>query len=146
MKVLVDTNVILDVLQACEPFVHDSALVWKLCETGRIEGLVSVLSFANLVYVMRRELSPQAIDDVHGRMEGIFRFVALTPMDVTRAAVMGWRDFEDAMQCATDMRMEADYMVTRNVRDFREASIPAVTPAELLARMAEETDEENGDD
>ncbi|MDO4277148.1 MAG: PIN domain-containing protein, partial [Eubacteriales bacterium] len=56
MRVFIDANILLDVLQNREPFVKDSATIWKLCETERLEGYVSVLTFSNLVYIMRKEL------------------------------------------------------------------------------------------
>lgn len=59
MKLLIDANILLDVLQNRAGFVEDSSLVWKLCETGQAEGIVSALTFANLVYVMRKELGPE---------------------------------------------------------------------------------------
>ena len=64
MRLLIDGNVILDVLQKREPHFEDSVRIWKLCETDQVEGVVSALTFANLVYVMRKELSPELIEDV----------------------------------------------------------------------------------
>ena len=64
MKLLIDANILLDVLQNRAGFVEDSSLVWKLCETGQAEGIVSALTFANLVYVMRKELAPEEIEEV----------------------------------------------------------------------------------
>ena len=54
MRLLIDANIILDVLEKREPHYEQSALVWKLCETEQDEGFVSSLTFANLVYVMRQ--------------------------------------------------------------------------------------------
>ena len=68
MKLLIDANILLDVLQAREPHVKDSSLIWKLCETGEAEGYVSALTFANLVYVMRKELNPEGIHDVLNKL------------------------------------------------------------------------------
>ena len=48
---------------------------------------------------------------------------------------MQWRDFEDALQSATAQRIQADYIITRNVKDFRPSKVPAFTPSELLARI-----------
>ena len=53
MKLMIDANVILDVLCERDPFYYESAMVWDLCEAGEVEGCLSVLSFANMVYVMR---------------------------------------------------------------------------------------------
>ena len=52
MRLLIDANVILDVLQNREPHVKDSAAIWRLCETRQAEGFISALTFANLVYIV----------------------------------------------------------------------------------------------
>lgn len=61
MKLLIDANILLDVLQKREPHYRDSAMIWKLCETEQVTGYVSTLTFANLVYVIRKELTPEKI-------------------------------------------------------------------------------------
>ena len=135
MKLLIDANILLDVLQNREPHIRSSALIWKLCETEQAEGYVSALSFADLVYVMRKELSPAAVEDVQKKLRLIFRFTELSVADITKAAEMQWDDFEDAVQSSTAERIHADMIITRNVRDFRKSKVPAYTPAEFLSRI-----------
>ena len=135
MRSLIDANIILDVLQQREPHWVDSSTVWKLCETGQMEGFVSALTFANLVYVMRRELTPAQIQDVLEKLHLIFHFADFSVSDMDKAAVMKWDDFEDAIQAATAERIGADFIVTRNIRDFRQSRVPSLTPAELIARL-----------
>ena len=106
MKLLIDANVLLDVLQNRAGFVEDSSLVWKLCETGQAEGIVSALTFANLVYVMRKELAPEKIEEVCKLLSLIFHFADFSVSDMNRAAEMKWKDFEDAIQSATAERGE----------------------------------------
>src|SRR5699024_12164411 len=65
MVLLIDTNVILDVLLNRPDFVKDSSMIWKLCEAEQARGYVSALTFANLVYIMRKELDPEKIDEVY---------------------------------------------------------------------------------
>lgn len=89
-----------------------------------------VLSFADLVYVMRRELDPQAIEDVQHKLALIFRFADLTAANTSRAGEIKWDDFEDAVQAAAAERIHADHIITRNVRDFKQSKIVAFTPAE----------------
>ena len=135
MKLLIDANILLDVLQAREPHVKDSSLIWKLCETGEAEGYVSALTFANLVYVMRKELNPEGIHDVLNKLQLIFHFTELSEADLIRASEMEWKDFEDAIQCATAERIGADYILTRNVKDFLQSrKVFAFTPSEFLER------------
>lgn len=135
MRWLIDANVVLDVLMKREPHYPASAAVWKLCETDRAEGYLTTLTFANLVYVMRKELSPEQIRDVHSRMKLIFRFADLSAADLARAVALQWDDFEDAVQYVIAERLGVDAIVTRNVRDFQRGSIAALTPAEVLARI-----------
>ena len=63
MVLLIDANIILDVLLNRPEFVKESSLVWKLCETEQAKGYISALTFANLVYIMRKQLTPEKIED-----------------------------------------------------------------------------------
>lgn len=137
MKLLIDANIVLDVLSARQPHLEKSSLIWKLCETGQAEGYISTLAFANLVYVMRKELSPEGIKSVLDKLSLIFKFADLTENDLKQAANLGWKDYEDAVQCVIAERIGADYIVTRNVRDFlKSPKVIAFTPEELLDRIA----------
>ena len=133
MKLLIDANILLDVLQNREPFIRASSAVWKLCETEKAKGYVSALTVANLVYVMRKELDPEKTEKVLNALSLIFSFAELTPTDLNRAAALRWDDFEDAVQSVTAERIGADHIVTRNVRDFAKSKIVALTPSEIIA-------------
>ena len=135
MRLLIDANIVLDVLQKREPYWKDSSVIWKLCETEQAEGNISTLTFANLMYVMRRELDPAQIRDVLDKLRLIFHFADFTAADLEKAAEMGWEDFEDAIQAATAERIMADSIITRNVRDFRNSKVIAFTPSEYIARL-----------
>ena len=135
MRLLIDANILLDVLQKREPYVHDSTLIWKLCETESAEGYVSALTVANLVYVMRKELSAEMIEEIIQKLRLIFQFTDLSVSDLTRASEMKWSDFEDAVQSATAERIHADCIITRNIRDFNKSKVIAFTPTEYLFRI-----------
>lgn len=134
MRLLIDANILLDVLQKREPHHHDSALIWKMCETELTEGYISSLTIANIFYIMRKELDPQTIEDIFQKLKLIFRFTDLCVSDITKAAELKWNDFEDAIQCTTAERIHANYIITRNIQDFKESRLPAFTPTEYLAR------------
>ena len=128
MVLLIDANILLDVLMDRKEFVNDSSLIWKLCETGKAKGYISTLTIANLIYIMRKQLTPGKIDETINLLRMIFEFTDLTVSDINLATKMEWNDFEDAVQSATAQRVHADYLITRS-------KIPAFTPAELLARI-----------
>ena len=133
MKLLVDANILLDVLQAREPYLKDSSLIWKLCETGEVQGYASALTSANLIYIMRKQLDAKGIHDVLNKMQMIFHIAALSEAELKQASEMEWKDFEDAIQCATAERIGADFIITRNVKDFLQSrKVSALSPAEFL--------------
>lgn len=135
MKLLIDANVLLDVLQRREPHYRASVLIWKLCETEQAEGCVSALTLANLVYVMHKELSPEQVEGVLEKLGMIFHIVDLTAADIRQVATAKWNDFEDALQSAAAERIHADCIITRNVRDFKNSSVAVLTPTEYLGRI-----------
>ena len=135
MRLLIDGNIVLDVLQKREPHFEASANIWKLCETEYVQGYLSALTFANLVYVMRRELTPDRVNSVLEQMGLIFRFTDLNIADMKKAASMQWEDFEDAIQAVTAQRVQADYIITRNTKDYLLSAVPAVTPQQFLERV-----------
>ena len=135
-KLLIDGNILLDVMQRRGLFYRDSSLVWKLCETGRCKGYISALTIADLVYIMRKELNSDDIKSVLAKLSLIFEVEDLLTEDLLNAADMGWRDFEDAAQSATAKRIKADYIVTRNLKDFEKSSVPAASPGDLLAMIS----------
>ena len=135
MVLLIDANILLDVLLNRADYVKEYALIWKLSETDKATGYVSALTFANLVYIMRKQLTPDKIEEVYQKLSLIFRFADLSVSDLAHAAELNWKDFEDAVQSVTAERIHVDYIITRNVRDFAQSKVVAFTPSELLARI-----------
>lgn len=135
MTLLIDANIVLDVLQNRENFVKESAMIWKLCETEQAKGYISTLSFANIMYILRKELSSDKIEEVYHKLCLIFEFADFSSSILSKAVEMNWKDFEDAVQSATAEQIHADYIITRNVRDFTRSKVVAFTPTELLMRI-----------
>ena len=135
MKVLIDTNVILDVLCNRADFVEKSSKIWKYCEVGKIEGYISALSIPNIVYILRKELTPQKTQQIIQQIMMIFNVVDLRSSDLKNATEMLSNDFEDAIQMSCASRIEADYIITRNIRDFINSEVIALKPSELLERI-----------
>ena len=110
-------------------------MIWKLCETEQAKGYISTLTYANMMYVMRKQLTPDQIEEVFRKLNLIFEFADFSPAVLERAVNMKWKDFEDAVQSATAESIHADYIITRNLKDFTQSRVMAFTPTELLARI-----------
>lgn len=135
MKLLIDSNILLDILQEREPFIVDSYQIWNLCEKKKVDGFISNLTFANIVYIMRKQIQSNNIDHILNYMSRIFNFEDLQFADLQNAASLKWKDFEDAIQYVTAERIHADYIITRNTKDFQNAEITALTPNEFLEKF-----------
>lgn len=135
MRVLIDTNVLLDVLDNREKYFDGSYAVWELCFDKKVRGYISALSIPNIVYIMRRELDPPKIENLILNLTDYFSAVNLKMSDTYIAAGMRFRDFEDAIQMTVAQRIGADFIVTRNIRDFADSKVPALKPEELLERI-----------
>ena len=132
MRILVDTNVILDVLCDRKAFVVDSLKVFKYCEANIITGYISALSIPNIMYIMRRELDAESAKKILNSFNTIFLIADLRETDLQKAADLSFNNYEDAVQSAGASRIKADYIVTRNTKAFKTSVVPAITPAELF--------------
>ena len=120
---------------AMETALEASAAIWKYCEVNKISGVISALSVPNIVYILRRELDPDKTKEIIDRLLLIFDVAELRAEDLRRAAEMKTADYEDAVKMCCAKRINADFIVTRNIRDFVSSPVPAVKPSELLERI-----------
>ena len=135
MKIIIDTNIILDVLCNRKDFVNDSLKIFKLCETRQIQGCISALSIANIVYIMRKELDFSKMKEILSKLSLIFEIIDLESDDLIKASLLNFNDYEDSIQSVQASRVKADYIVTRNVKDFNNSRVLALKPNELIERI-----------
>ena len=135
MKVLIDTNIIIDVLANRANFVKDSKRIFDYSETKEICGYISAMSIPNIVYILRNELDKDTITDIIEKLNIIFEIIELNKEDLKQASKLGFADYEDAIQSYQASRIKADYIVTRNIKDFNSRKIKAITPTELLLKI-----------
>lgn len=137
MKVLIDTNIIMDVLANREGFSEPASQIFKLCELGKVQGFVYALSIANIAYIMRKELERSRIEEVISKLALIFTIADMKGDDLKKAAAQPIDDFENALQSVCASRLKADFIVTRNLKDFKNSKVMAIKPSELIERISE---------
>lgn len=135
-RVLVDLNVVLDVLFRREPHYKEAAVVLRRIETGDLAGFLAAHSVTTLYYLAAKRLGRAKCRRLMTDMLALFE-VAPVDGDVLRHALgLGWKDFEDAVQAVCAETASVDYLVTRDKKGFRAATIRVVTPGELVALSA----------
>lgn len=133
MKLFLDTNVIIDVIAAREPFVADSRAIFNLCETGKADGVISALTLCTVAYVLRKFVTQGAMRTKLRDFRNVLTPVDLSVSLLDKAISSPISDFEDAVQFYTAAYSEADYIITRNVKHFPQDIIPVLTPTDFLA-------------
>ncbi len=141
MIILVDTNILLDVIQDRKPHSDPAARVWKLVEDRTVVGYVSAISFYNVFYVARKQVGTEQALEAVRLVRRVFPVVALDESVIDRALAAPGRDFEDAIQAAAAAGVAADYLVTRNTTDFGSLGVSAIMPEKLLAIVESRAEE-----
>ena len=137
MRVLIDTNVILDILQKREPFFTDSYRALRRALENDAECLISASAVTDIFYVLRKSLgSAQQAKEHIDQLAQVVSFADVQGMDIHTALMRAMPDFEDAVADAVvdavAERSGASYILTRNIKDFTGSVVPAILPADFL--------------
>jgi predicted nucleic acid-binding protein len=135
MKVFLDTNILLDVLARRNPFFANAAKIWTMSEHGELDAFVSSFSFNNIYYIIRKAEGKTKAKKALRLLRAIFSSVAPDRQIMDQAIDSDIDDFEDAVQYYSAGRAHADYLITRNPRDFPADDLPIVSPDEFLALL-----------
>ena len=133
MKILIDTNVIMDSLIGREPFFDDSDKVLKLCSEHKIEGYVAGHTITNLFYLLRKHYSN---NDSRNILLNLIEFLKVENIDIGKIKLalenVDFKDFEDCLQVECGYSIQADFIITRDVKDFSLSKIKCLSPSEFL--------------
>jgi len=135
MKILLDTNILLDVLTGRRPFFQDSARAWSLAHTGLVEGYLSAISVNNLYYIIRKLRDRKTAESFVDDLLNDFEIVSLTKNILKQARNIAEKDFEDSIQYFSAIQEGCEILLTRNKRDFPSAGLQVLTPHEWLEKL-----------
>ena len=136
MRMMIDTNIILDVLIRRTEFYEYSKSVLKLCEERKIEGFISASAVTDIFYITRRALG--SVEDTYRVMNSILnivRILTVTNEDVIKAFQVKARDFEDCLMATCALSNKCDGIITRNKKDFETFGIEVHRPDEFLGAL-----------
>ncbi len=137
MRALIDTNILADVLLGRDPYYDIAYNILALCASKKVSGYIAAHSIPNLFYILRNSMSKEerrvALKDICQivKVEGIDSFKILSALDNG-----DFSDFEDCLQEECAVSVSADYIVTRNPKDFALSRVPAILPNEFLEKLA----------
>jgi len=139
MKLMIDTNILLDVLIHREPFYDNSRAVLKLCEDHVVHGFVSASAVTDIFYITRKALG--SVEDTYRVISNILNIVKIltvTNDDVITAFQVKAKDFEDCLMATCSRSNKCDGIVTRNKKDFLGFGVTLYSPEELLLMLEDQ--------
>ncbi len=134
MKLLIDTNIVLDVLLKREPFYQAAVKVMNLAQHDDIHEYISASAVTDIYYIAYKQIKDRKLVlDLIKRLLMVVSIVAVTEQEIRNALETGWRDFEDAVQYSVALLNEMEGLVTRNPRDYERADIVIWSPEQVLS-------------
>ncbi len=134
MKVILDTNVVLDTLLKREGFHQAAYEVIKLSIQNKIEAVLPASTITDIHYIMSRSDKAKT-KPVLKAFVGLLGMCDVVPADIDAAFASGMEGFEDAVLASVANRVKADYIITRDKSGFLRSPVPAIAPEELIALL-----------
>ena len=133
MKVFVDTNVILDYISKRREYYDDARAIMETCRRGVNIGYIAAHSVTDVFYILRREYSDNERRTLLSLYLNLVEVVGIDKEKIISAIKRkDFHDFEDCLQDECAFACGVDYIITRNVKDFEQSRIKAITPAEFI--------------
>ena len=136
MKVLIDTNVVLDIMLNRIPFYASAADVYALAANNVITGFISASAITDIFFIAKGTLGKKTTKEALKRLLQTFKPATVTDSHIYQALNLNWEDFEDSVQYVVGENFSVDYIITRNINDYASGSIPAVTPEQFIQVIA----------
>ena len=135
MRILVDTNVVLDVLMARRPHVDHALAVFALVDSGRVTGVLGATTITTVFYLAAKSVGVAEARTHVRSLLGVFDVATVDRAVLVAALEAGFGGFEDGVLHEAAVVAGADAIVSRDGRGFAAASLPVFTPAAFLAAM-----------
>lgn len=135
MKVLLDVNIVLDALQAREPWRADAESLWAACDARRISGHLAAITLTTIFYIVAKAAPREKAFEAVDVCMKAFDIVPVSADTLAAARALPGTDFEDNVQIACAVAAEAEVIVTRNRDDFAASPVRVMSPKELLAAL-----------
>ncbi len=133
MRALIDTNVLLDFLLGREPYFSNADRIIKLCADKKIQGFMAAHSIPNMFYILRKDMTEEDRREMLLNLCDIFAIEGIDSAKIVAALKnSAFKDLEDCLQSDCAKRIRADYIVTRNIKDFAISEVPAILPEDFL--------------
>ncbi|MCL2834511.1 MAG: putative toxin-antitoxin system toxin component, PIN family [Treponema sp.] len=137
MKVLIDTNIVLDAIASREPFRKEAQKIIDLILDNKLTGYITANSITDIYYIARKYLEAENLQKSMRSLFSIFSIIDVLEKDCRDALDYPIKDYEDALVIVCGSKAGMDFIITRDL-DFLKlykTLIPVITPAELIKKI-----------
>ena len=133
MKILIDTNILLDFIIGRDPFYENADKILKLCANKKVKGYLAAHSVTNLYYIMRKFFQN---NDCREIIKNLLEFLDVIEIDKDKILESlndnTFKDFEDRLQVECAKSININYLITRDLKDYANSKIECVSPDDFL--------------
>lgn len=139
MKILIDTNIIIDALTGREPFRNSAEQIFMLAANQAADMFITASSATDIYYLIKKYLhSTEQAKAAMSKLYELFNILGVNRADCVDALSMGMKDYEDAVVSCCACRNRMQYIVTRNIRDYEQSKVPAILPDDFIRLVSED--------
>ena len=137
MQIMIDLNVLLDVIQKREPHFAASGKILSLAAKRKLSGQIPSHALTTIHYIVAKYAGLAKADQTIDRLLSTLKVIPAGEKEFLRARGLHIPDFEDAVVASLAESGHCQYIISRNIDDFKNSRIPAITPEEFLSTMTE---------
>lgn len=126
-RILVDTNIVLDLLAERKKFVLEAQELFTLSDKNKVKLYVSSLTFANTYYILSQQMKMNNVRTILRKFKVLIEVLPMDDKIIDLSLESDFKDFEDAIQYYTAIENDINIIITRNLKDFKTAKIPVLT-------------------
>lgn len=139
-KLFIDSDVVIDFFTDREPHANPASELFELNEKGIVKLYLSAISINNIYYIVRKFLGHQKTLEVIEALTEMTEIIGTTKSEIIQALKNDFSDYEDSIQYSSALTIkDLDAIITRNIKDYRNASIAVMTPLNFL-KMKDKND------
>ncbi|MDI5896612.1 type II toxin-antitoxin system VapC family toxin [Flavobacterium yafengii] len=135
MKLFLDANVVLDLILKRQPFFDNIAKIITVAENKNYKLYISSVTFVNVNYIACKFADKKNVLESLKMLRIVFDVLSVSETEIDKALYSKFNDFEDAVQHYCALKYNCNYIITRDLKDFKNSEIPVMTPTEFLVSI-----------
>lgn len=134
IRLFLDTNIVIDLLDRREPFCHDAVQLFTMAYNKQVQLIVSPMTYTTASFLLHRH-GAEGVRNLLFNFRQLSRVATADERTVDDSLASQFNDFEDAMQYYCALKAKADIIITRNGKDFSASKLPVMSATEYLATL-----------